>query len=226
MERTCKKCGDTKPIEEFVKFKDTYRNTCKKCANEYAKTIHPILTKEKQRLYRESHKIQIKKSRKNWYENNKEYENETSKEYCKNHRIRINELAKLRYPKYAYTEKYKIKNREYQAKYLAKNKEIINQKKRQWRKENPEKEKMFYYKYFNRRSKYRKAYYKDNLDKIKKYRESDIVKEKEALQVKELYDVYVISTIKRLINMTSKEIRKCPELIELKRAQLKLNRLI
>ena len=43
MERTCKKCGENKQLDEFYKnkhSKDGHLNICKKCSNEYYK-LHP-----------------------------------------------------------------------------------------------------------------------------------------------------------------------------------------
>jgi hypothetical protein len=52
MERTCKKCGETKPIEEFVKDKlksNGYKNICKKCRN-YKTRLSYRLNPEKSKI--------------------------------------------------------------------------------------------------------------------------------------------------------------------------------
>lgn len=74
MERTCKKCGETKSIDEFKRSthcKLGYSYQCKKCRSKYDKSriINNVKKLESQKKYRNS-----QKGRKKWaeyYENNK-----------------------------------------------------------------------------------------------------------------------------------------------------------
>jgi hypothetical protein len=69
MERTCKKCGETKPIEEFAfarKYKDKhyYSHTCKICYNKYReqwRKMNFTLCKQEQERNRNKHLIRVKK---------------------------------------------------------------------------------------------------------------------------------------------------------------------
>jgi hypothetical protein len=100
MERTCKKCGETKPIEEFYKNKKSkfgYLHICKLCSH-----IHAV-------EYHITYKERINNNRKEWYKNNKEHSKkycreyrENNKEHCKEHdreyrennKEHLNELSK------------------------------------------------------------------------------------------------------------------------------------
>jgi hypothetical protein len=61
MERTCKKCGETKPIEEFIKRKDRpigYFAQCRKCNNKRNKSRRDLdadKAREKERLWYKKH---------------------------------------------------------------------------------------------------------------------------------------------------------------------------
>lgn len=103
--------------------------------------------------------------------------------------------------------------------------------KKQWRKENPDKVRKENLNAKKRTDKWRK----DNAQILKikkaKYRLKNIehIKSKKPLEDKkareELQDCYVISQITKRSNLTSKEIRKYPELIEAKRIIIKTKRL-
>jgi hypothetical protein len=88
MERTCQKCGETKPIEEFDKNKNRsygYTNTCKKC-----RTIT-------QKKYRETHREKIKEDNKKypyriWRAKNKDHCNEYAKKYRESHVEQIKKI--------------------------------------------------------------------------------------------------------------------------------------
>lgn len=91
MERTCKKCGETKPIDKFVKSKgcsEGYCFTCRLCYNSHARQIVNKETRaEKNKQYKVSHKEYFKQygiqyyklhkikfyhQRRKWIENNRE----------------------------------------------------------------------------------------------------------------------------------------------------------
>jgi len=91
MERTCKKCGETKPIEEFAKGVNI--NSCKLCYHIYLKKyrdLHREKILQSQRKYDQLHRDERSaKSRKYWKEN---------KEMCKSkeNKYRLNHKAQIR----------------------------------------------------------------------------------------------------------------------------------
>jgi len=100
MERTCKKCGETKPIEEFGKEKRNisgYGCRCKSCdvlrSLEYYYKNH----------YYDKHKDRIFEYHRKYYENNKEKVNGYSKKYYQNN---------IKYIKKR-TKEYRENNKEY-----------------------------------------------------------------------------------------------------------------
>ena len=82
--KTCKKCGDVKPLEEFVKG----RNVCKKCKSEYAKKYcleNSKKAKERSKKWRLENPEKLTESRMRWHLKNTEYVISYRKEYyCKN----------------------------------------------------------------------------------------------------------------------------------------------
>lgn len=103
--------------------------------------------------------------------------------------------------------------------------------KKQWRKENPEKVKQQNLRAKPRTDKWRKENKKVLKVKKAKYRLKNIehIKSKKPIEYKkaieELQDCYVITQITKRSNLTSKEIRNHPELIEAKRIIIKTKRL-
>lgn len=103
--------------------------------------------------------------------------------------------------------------------------------KQQWRKENTEKVKEYNLKSKSRTDKWRK----ENKEQIKvkksKYRLENIkyIKSKKIIEqkiaIEKLQDNYVISQITKRSKLTSKEVRKHPELIKVKRIIIKTKRL-
>jgi hypothetical protein len=175
MERTCKKCGETKPIEEFYLQpgnKNGYNSECKSCkkiykADYYRKNIK--LIKSKHRIYSQSHKQEKIDYRREWLKNNPEKAKLMSK---KSHeRNRENILAYLRI--YQKTHKNKL-----------------NEKSKLWARNHPNKEKIKHQRY-----------------------------------VKSLCDGYIIEQLFRNTGLLKSKIKEHPELIEVKRIQIKLKRL-
>lgn len=114
MERTCKKCGEIKPIEEFVKDSRSKRYTCKHCRNKYKAKCdstpeqqrrikeYRLLNRAKmaeyhKRKYLEDREEIIQRTRA-WYENNKDRAYKRSRIYIENNkehvRIMINKNVK------------------------------------------------------------------------------------------------------------------------------------
>lgn len=133
MLRTCKKCGETKEIEEFVKnkeSKDGYRHDCKMCIKKYRDEYYAlnkidIINKtnayRKQHLsesnkytkkYRISNKAKIAIIQKTWNENNKDHKKQLNREWAAKNKIKRCESTKkhnLKYP-----EQLKKRNKKYQ----------------------------------------------------------------------------------------------------------------
>ena len=78
MERTCKKCGETKPIEEFVKRANSkyVRYSCKLCANKNGKLAN--------KKFYKNHKNQINEGCRNYYNEHKKRINQRSLQYISN----------------------------------------------------------------------------------------------------------------------------------------------
>lgn len=105
MERACKKCGETKPIEEFGKNTKQLRDTiaiyimgsCKKCISNYnlkynknhKKEMHTYniknYDKERRKKYYEIRKDEIRDTCRLYGQTNKNKLYEKRKEYLKNH---------------------------------------------------------------------------------------------------------------------------------------------
>lgn len=131
--KTCKKCGETKPLDYFHKgkrMKDGYRNECKECNKAYQKK---------------------------WREENAEHHREYVSEYCKR-RYQENRAEKLDYQKKRYQEN-RAEKLEYQKRYYEENRlEILEQSKkyyqqnkerhreltRKWKQNNPERHKIIW----------------------------------------------------------------------------------
>lgn len=108
--RICRICGIEKDISCFRIYKKYYRTECKECENRLCKERNlknreHILKKEKE--YRENHKDQIKKYKKEhynpieskkynkkYYQNHKEYYAKKHKEYSLKNRDKINKNVK------------------------------------------------------------------------------------------------------------------------------------
>lgn len=136
--KECSKCGELKTYSEYYKSKTHrcgYHGQCKKC------------TKLQTKRYRDSHKIELRESKREYYKNNKEslsikhreyYEdnwngiNKRQSEYQKMNRAKINIRNKKN--RDADIELYRTKER----KYRSKNRESINAAAKIWRDNNPQ----------------------------------------------------------------------------------------
>ena len=109
MEKTCTKCGETKPVSEFSKQrngKHGVRSRCKACESAYRKANKERLTEYK-RAYYKANKEKVAEQRRAHYEANKE---------------------KIAEQKRAYREANKEKVAEYQRAYREANKERLAEK--------------------------------------------------------------------------------------------------
>jgi hypothetical protein len=115
--KTCTKCGEWKPLEEFYKSKSGKfgrRSCCKKCqAGMFRK-------------YREKNPEKVRERKRKWYEENSEKVREYFRKY------REENLEKVR---------------ERQRKWCEENSEKVRERKRKYREENSEKEREYFRKY-------------------------------------------------------------------------------
>jgi hypothetical protein len=123
MERTCKKCGETKPIEEFRKRQQWFSNQCKKC---------DYIDRKK---WAELNKDNSRKKRKEWCERNKDY----TKKYNKIHKERNKEKLSIQQKKW-YEENRDIILQKAKI-YGERNKERRTKNKKEWDSKNKEKRK-------------------------------------------------------------------------------------
>jgi hypothetical protein len=128
MERTCKKCGETKPIEEFYKDRGSYRSACKMCY------------KDLNRSYLQANRNKVCDHQKKYYQENKE----KYKAYVKENEEYILKQRKMRYERDGQIMRAKhrgwLKNnkehvKEYSKLYYAQNKDIQSEKKKMFAKE-------------------------------------------------------------------------------------------
>lgn len=222
MERTCKKCGETKPIEEFSKSKKCnlgYTYMCTICYRKYSNARRDLL---KQKEYRELHKEEInQKARddykvhkekilrklKEWRDNNKDKISLANKKYCKNNRDTLLVKNKKHY------NDNKIKILQQMHKYYELNKDKILQRNRVYANKNKDKIRA---KQIEWAQKHRR-YLND------KYRLSGRLSDRR--DTLELTDNYIIQLIGQN-GITTNIIKQHPELIDNYRQQIKLHRLI
>lgn len=109
MDKVCKKCGVSKPIDEFGKAKtclDGHRGDCKKCQNKYTNQWakdHPENRHKSAKKYRTNnpeYATRRNASNKAWYQNNKEHAYEYQKQYTKDHPDKVTANAKKMYEKH------------------------------------------------------------------------------------------------------------------------------
>ncbi len=91
MERGCKYCGELKPVEDFVSLGG---RQCKACRSECDRLRYwrdRAKIKERVRLYRETHRVQVLDGKKRYYQENKERLRGHTREYYKKHREKCNQ---------------------------------------------------------------------------------------------------------------------------------------
>lgn len=161
-------CGETKPLEMFVKLKkskDGCAADCKSCKklkdkDYYEKTKDA--NKDKRKAYRESNKEYISNWKKDYYSNpeNKTKKAETDRMYREENKDYIAERKKR------YYEENKDKIREYKTNYYYKNKEYLLEYYREYYEENPQ---VYKDRARNRRAKLKEVggvFYKEDVDKL------------------------------------------------------------
>jgi len=124
--KTCTKCEQEKPLEEFHKhkgFKDGRQSRCKGCVKQYYENNKDHI-REQKKQYQQNNK----EKRKQYLENNKEHFKEYRKQYRENNREKMRE----------YRKQYRENNREKMREYYENNRERRNTYQRQRRKNDPE----------------------------------------------------------------------------------------
>lgn len=90
--RTCKKCGETKPITEFYKHGDYYATQCKDCAREYSRDYTREHREERLKYSKEyyhSHKEQAREYKRKWEEKNRGWKNECARKWSREHKEQL-----------------------------------------------------------------------------------------------------------------------------------------
>jgi hypothetical protein len=196
--KTCTKCKEEKPLNNFNKAKYGklgYSANCRNCASIYGKTYRSLETnKTKLKLYRENNKEKITINFKKYYDQNKEKIIKKSAEHYLANKEKAKEVRK----KYISIPGIKEMLSEKEKNYRLINKEKISEVQKMYRLNN--KESILEYK-------------RNNNERIKAYKRK---------LVKDLKDHYIISLLTK--NPILKELIT-PEIIELKKIQLKTLRL-
>lgn len=200
--KTCKTCGKEKPIEEFVKSKNTKDgrlNKCKLCNNLIRKEQYYAnheYRKQKDKEYREKNKEKVKLWSHKYKEKNREKIRIAEREWRKNNP----ELSRER------SRRYHEAHPNYKKKYYAKNKTKLIRKVVEWQKEN--------------KGRYKKRLEEWKMKNYSRYIEMERLRSKKARD--ELTDAYVVSMLRGDGKLSIKDVPK--ELIEAKRLQILIQR--
>lgn len=156
--KTCIKCHETKPLDEFTFDRRTNKhiNTCKACKVLIAKQNY-LKNKEKRQAYakeyREANKEKIDAYQANYRAENAEQRREYSRQYNKDHQDEI------RVKRRAYRQAHKDEFRERDKQYAETHKEQIAKRYKEWAKEHAE-----------QLAEYNKRYRAENADEISQKR--------------------------------------------------------
>lgn len=219
MERTCKKCGETKPIEEYGKHKtgrDGIYPICLVCSREIKrdyykanKKKYAMYFKKRYVLNRNAFLEYQKKYKKNNKEkiterNKKNRDSEKGKLWKKNYRLNHKEQKCNSDKKYALKNREKLKK--YKSLFYKLNKVKISANQKIYRINNKDS-----------CSKAEKKWYEQNRERILTKRTND---------VKKVENCYIVQLLTQRNGMKAQFIKQYPELVELYKVQLKLKRLI
>ncbi len=131
--KICKRCGVEKPLSEFSKDGKYFRNQCRICRNKRRRELYPFNSEKNQevcRKYRINNLEKVKNIDNGWHR----------KDYKLN------------------TEKYKIRSKMNYENIKKENPDKYRMKRKRWREENPEREKV------NNKNNHYKAYQKNKTD--------------------------------------------------------------
>ena len=142
MSKTCTKCGETKPLDDFHRDKTRTggrRPYCKECVQEYTRRYYEEnrdkwleyarryhgenrdKVRERKRSYYEENRDKVRKSQRRYYEENRDKVRERKRRYYEENRDK-----KLEY-ECRYYEENRDKKLEYQRRYHEENRDILNQ---------------------------------------------------------------------------------------------------
>ena len=158
--KTCRKCGEDKPLSEYNRRKgsrDGVRYVCKACAAAYG------------REYREANKDAIRETKRAWKRANRDHCNAKSREWKRASPDKVRE-SNRRYRE-ENLETVRSRSRESARRYREENPDKVREATRRWRKANPDK--AVAYRHANNdeiRCKSR-AYYAEHRDEIRQKRE-------------------------------------------------------
>ena len=127
MSKTCTKCGETKPLDDFYRDKTGAggrRPDCKECVREYS------------RRYHEENRDKVLESRRRYYEENRDKKLESRRRYYEENRDKVLESRRRYYEENRdkeldYQCRYREGNRDkmldYKRRYYEENRDILNQ---------------------------------------------------------------------------------------------------
>ena len=127
MSKTCAKCGETKPLDNFHRDKNGAggrRSDCKECVREYKRRYHEEnrdKVRERKRRYREENRDKVRESERRYREENRDKVRESKRRYYEENRDKNLEYARR------YCEENRDKRLEHARRYYEENRDILNQ---------------------------------------------------------------------------------------------------
>ena len=127
MSKTCTKCGETKPLDDFYRDKTGAggrRPDCKECVREYKRSYHEENRDKRleySRRYHEENRDKIRERKRRYYEENRDKEREYKRRYYEENRDKVLEYKR------SYHEENRDKRLESQRRYHEENRDILNQ---------------------------------------------------------------------------------------------------
>lgn len=131
-EKTCTKCGETKPLEEYSKQRGGrlgLRSACKDCMRQHHREYNQRPdVRERSRRYREEHREELQRKKKRWHEANRDAIREKKQAYYRENAEAIR----------AKTRRWYRENQDKVKEYRESNREAIRERNRRWAEENVE----------------------------------------------------------------------------------------
>lgn len=199
-EKTCSKCGKTKPIIEFVKRPNTdkYYGVCKECkilyAKEYREKNREAISKRRKAKYQANidemrvrgrewyleHREERLAQNKRYYEANAKALNAKTRAYYREHANEIREQKKV------YNAEHKDEQRMWRKEYYAKNKDSITEYQKTYRKENADKVKAYMKNYVTEHkdelAEKKRAYNEKNREVVRKRNKAYVEKNRDKIR--------------------------------------------
>ena len=127
MSKTCTKCGETKPLDDFHRDKrgpDGRRSDCKECVREYKRRYYEEnrdKERERNRRYHEESRDKVRERKHRYYEESRDKVREYKRRYHEENRDKVLEYKRR------YHEENRDKRLESQRRYHEENRDILNQ---------------------------------------------------------------------------------------------------